>query len=228
MRTDPRRRRSPPDCLDKEILLSPLRLLWQMQFLPSNIPPGAVKRPMPQSIYPCWRHRSTALLTARRWLFEIKWDGYRAVCFIENGKLRLTSRNQNDLTGRYPELKDLPRFAKGQNMILDGEVVALVSRAALLRLDAAAHRLSSWRAPSIPTRMCPSFITPLISSIWTATTCERCRSKRASELWPQSWDRRCAALLDIRGAGNSTVRDGAPEGIEGIVAKNATALIDPR
>jgi len=34
----------------------------------------------------------------------------------ENGKLRLTSRNQNDLTGRYPELKDLPRFAKGQNM----------------------------------------------------------------------------------------------------------------
>ncbi len=59
------------------------------------------------------------------WLFEIKWDGYRAVAFIENGKVRLVSRNQNELTGRYPELKDLPLFVKAKNAILDGEVVAL-------------------------------------------------------------------------------------------------------
>ena len=59
------------------------------------------------------------------WLFEIKWDGYRAVAFIENGKIRLVSRNQNDLTARYPELKDLPNFVKAKNAILDGEVVAL-------------------------------------------------------------------------------------------------------
>lgn len=59
------------------------------------------------------------------WLFEIKWDGYRAVAFIENGKVRLVSRNQNELTPRYPELKDLPDFVKAKNTILDGEVVAL-------------------------------------------------------------------------------------------------------
>jgi bifunctional non-homologous end joining protein LigD len=59
------------------------------------------------------------------WLFEIKWDGYRAITFIENGKARLVSRNQNDLTPRYPELKDLPKFVKAKNAILDGEVVAL-------------------------------------------------------------------------------------------------------
>ena len=59
------------------------------------------------------------------WLFEIKWDGYRAVAFIDNGKVRLVSRNQNDLTPRYPELKDLPQFVKAKNAILDGEVVAL-------------------------------------------------------------------------------------------------------
>ena len=59
------------------------------------------------------------------WLFEIKWDGYRAVAFIENGKVRLVSPNQNDLTPRYPELKDLPQFVKAKNAILDGEVVAL-------------------------------------------------------------------------------------------------------
>jgi len=59
------------------------------------------------------------------WLFEIKWDGYRAVAFIENNKARLVSRNQNELTGRYPELKDLPQFIKAKTAILDGEVVAL-------------------------------------------------------------------------------------------------------
>jgi bifunctional non-homologous end joining protein LigD len=59
------------------------------------------------------------------WLFEIKWDGYRAIAFIVEGKVRLVSRNQNDLTPRYPELKDLPQFVKAKNAILDGEVVAL-------------------------------------------------------------------------------------------------------
>ena len=59
------------------------------------------------------------------WLFEIKWDGYRAVAFLDHGKMRLVSRNQNDLTARYPELKDLPQFVKAKQAILDGEVVAL-------------------------------------------------------------------------------------------------------
>ena len=59
------------------------------------------------------------------WLFEIKWDGYRAVSFIENGKARLVSRNHNDLTGQYSELHVLPQFVKAENAILDGEVVAL-------------------------------------------------------------------------------------------------------
>jgi len=59
------------------------------------------------------------------WLFEIKWDGYRAITFIENGKARLVSRNHNDLTPRYPELRDLPQFVKAKTAILDGEAVAL-------------------------------------------------------------------------------------------------------
>ncbi len=59
------------------------------------------------------------------WLFEIKWDGYRAVAFVENGKVRLVSRNQNDLTPRYPELHGLAKLIKAKSAILDGEVVAL-------------------------------------------------------------------------------------------------------
>src|SRR5437879_11759656 len=59
------------------------------------------------------------------YLFEIKWDGYRAVSFIKDGSVRLVSRNQNALTGQYPELHQLPKFVKAITAILDGEVVPL-------------------------------------------------------------------------------------------------------
>jgi len=59
------------------------------------------------------------------WLFEIKWDGYRALAYLENGEMRLVSRNQNDLTAEYPELADLPDYIKARTAIIDGEIVAL-------------------------------------------------------------------------------------------------------
>jgi len=59
------------------------------------------------------------------WLFEIKWDGYRAVAFIEGGSVRLVSRNQNDLTGQFPELRDLPKSVRAERAVIDGEIVAL-------------------------------------------------------------------------------------------------------
>ncbi|MGH9495419.1 MAG: non-homologous end-joining DNA ligase [Candidatus Sulfotelmatobacter sp.] len=80
---------------------------------------------MPTAIHPMLAESIEEPFDGKDWLFEIKWDGYRAVAFIKEGKVRLVSRNQNELTGRYPELKDMPRFVKAKNAILDGEVVAL-------------------------------------------------------------------------------------------------------
>lgn len=80
---------------------------------------------MPGAIYPMLATPATEPFDGPDWLFEIKWDGYRAVAFIQNGSVRLVSRNQNDLTPRYPELKDLPQFVKARNAIVDGEVVAI-------------------------------------------------------------------------------------------------------
>src|SRR5271166_4915698 len=87
--------------------------------------PGAIKRPMPSVIHPMLATSVDEPFDGPDWLFEIKWDGYRAIAFIEDGKARLVSRNQNDLTPRYPELKDLPKLLKAKTAILDGEVVAL-------------------------------------------------------------------------------------------------------
>ena len=86
---------------------------------------GSVKRPMPTAIHPMLATSVDLPFDDPEWLFEIKWDGYRAIAFIAKGKVRLVSRNQNDLTAQFPELHDLPDLIQAETAILDGEVAAL-------------------------------------------------------------------------------------------------------
>ena len=58
------------------------------------------------------------------WCFEMKWDGYRALAKVENGKVKLVNRNGNDMTEDFPELQELSVLAP-EGSILDGEIVAL-------------------------------------------------------------------------------------------------------
>jgi bifunctional non-homologous end joining protein LigD len=59
------------------------------------------------------------------WSFEVKWDGIRALASISGGRIRLETRNGNDVTHRYPELRELGRALGVTEVILDGEIVAL-------------------------------------------------------------------------------------------------------
>jgi bifunctional non-homologous end joining protein LigD len=86
---------------------------------------GAEEKPMPTVIHPMLATPTGKAFDDPDWLFEIKWDGYRAVAFVEDGRVRLVSRNQNDLTAQFPELGNLPQFVKAQRAIIDGEIVAL-------------------------------------------------------------------------------------------------------
>jgi bifunctional non-homologous end joining protein LigD len=86
---------------------------------------GAEQAPMPTIIRPMLATPIAKAFDNPDWVFEIKWDGYRAVAFIEEGGVRLVSRSQNDLTAQFPELGALPKFVKAQRAILDGEIVAL-------------------------------------------------------------------------------------------------------
>jgi bifunctional non-homologous end joining protein LigD len=85
----------------------------------------ARKAPIPSKISPMLATSIDDPFDDPEWLFEIKWDGYRAIAFLENGKVRLVSRTQNDLTAQFPELRNLPASVKAKTAILDGEVVAL-------------------------------------------------------------------------------------------------------
>ncbi|HEX2986504.1 MAG TPA: DNA ligase D [Caproiciproducens sp.] len=60
---------------------------------------------------------------SKGWLYEVKYDGYRILTYLEGGNVRLMTRNGNDYTGRFQNIADsLLDWAAGRTMILDGEM----------------------------------------------------------------------------------------------------------
>ena len=60
----------------------------------------------------------------RPWAYEMKWDGVRAIAFVEGGTVQLWSRTGREITHSYPELQELAAAAGAARAVLDGEVVA--------------------------------------------------------------------------------------------------------
>ncbi|HYX52760.1 MAG TPA: DNA ligase D [Candidatus Limnocylindrales bacterium] len=87
---------------------------------------GAGKAAMPAKLEPMLATLTTTLPSGSDWLYEVKWDGYRALCFLENGKVHMTSRRGNPMEGQFPEVaKAIAESVKAESAILDGEIVAL-------------------------------------------------------------------------------------------------------
>jgi len=59
------------------------------------------------------------------WVFEIKWDGVRALAQIEDGQATLWSRSGRNITAEYPEFNDLGKHFRVANAIADGEIATL-------------------------------------------------------------------------------------------------------
>src|ERR1700731_2811706 len=59
------------------------------------------------------------------WIYEIKFDGYRALALRGGGETKILSRNQKDLGGKFPEVKDSVAALDIEDAIIDGEIVAL-------------------------------------------------------------------------------------------------------
>ena len=60
------------------------------------------------------------------WLYEVKWDGYRAIATMRSGEVELRSRNGNSLNERFPTVVSaLVRALRTPDCVLDGEVVAI-------------------------------------------------------------------------------------------------------
>ena len=59
------------------------------------------------------------------WAYEFKWDGVRAVVYVDGGRARALSRTDRDVTASYPELRGLGEALGSLQAVLDGEIVAL-------------------------------------------------------------------------------------------------------
>lgn len=74
------------------------------------------------------------------WIFEIKWDGFRCLAFIEKGRCRLLSRKGNQFKS-FPVLNvALPEECKAERAVLDGEIVYLDSNGVSQFNDLLFHR----------------------------------------------------------------------------------------
>jgi bifunctional non-homologous end joining protein LigD len=79
---------------------------------------------MPESLVPMLASTATALPDdPDKWAYEFKWDGVRALVYVDGGRARAQSRNLLDITGSYPELVELGKAVGSTRLVLDGELV---------------------------------------------------------------------------------------------------------
>lgn len=87
--------------------------------------PAVASRSFPDGVLPMLATAAPYPANEGEYAFEPKWDGYRAIAYLREGRVTLRSRNLNDLTDEFPELAGLATALGGRRAVLDGEIVAL-------------------------------------------------------------------------------------------------------
>lgn len=80
---------------------------------------------LPRSIEPMLATLGDEPFDSPSHIYEVKWDGMRALAFVEGQEVRLQDRFLREVTGIYPELRSIARLGRGAKAVLDGEIVAL-------------------------------------------------------------------------------------------------------
>ena len=86
---------------------------------------GAHKATMPRAVTPMLATLVDEPFDDNDWLFEVKFDGYRALAYLRDGRVQYFSRNQNEMTDDFPELGGLPKQVNAAEAVLDGEICAI-------------------------------------------------------------------------------------------------------
>ncbi|HLI92530.1 MAG TPA: DNA ligase D, partial [Puia sp.] len=87
------------------------------------IPAAAPRRPMPKDVPPMLATLVDKPFDGEGWSYEVKWDGYRAIAYVNQGKVELRSRNNKTFEKYYPIYEALREWPV--NAVVDGEIVVL-------------------------------------------------------------------------------------------------------
>lgn len=191
-------------------------------------PPGWV--PPPATMAPMLCTPGPLPKDDRGWAYEFKWDGERVVAIIDGGRIRLTTRNGNDVTGTYPELSALAESVGSRPMVLDGEVVAydgaqpsfgLLQQRMGVVDRSRARRLSR----EVPVTFLLFDVMYLEGSPTTSRSYdERRRLLDSLDLKGQSWQTP-PSFSDVAGA--DVLKVSKEHGLEGVVAKRRDSTYQP-
>jgi DNA ligase D-like protein (predicted ligase)/DNA ligase D-like protein (predicted polymerase)/DNA ligase D-like protein (predicted 3'-phosphoesterase) len=77
------------------------------------------------NIQPMLSENATEPPEGPEYVYELKWDGIRAMVYLDEGTIRIVSRNQNDITNRFPELLSAEKAFRATCAVFDCEIVSL-------------------------------------------------------------------------------------------------------
>jgi len=193
-------------------------------------PDDPAREPMPSSIVPMLARSGELPEDERGWAFEIKWDGVRAIAYCEPGRVRLQSRNLNDITASYPELGRLARALGARSAVLDGEIVAFDARGrpSFETLQQRMHVSSASQAGRLARQSPATYV--IFDLLWL--------DGRSLMALPYRQRRELLAGLGLAGAswqtpenmlggGTELLGATAAQGLEGIIAKRLDSDYQP-
>jgi bifunctional non-homologous end joining protein LigD len=158
------------------------------------------------------------------WLFEVKWDGMRLLADVADGRVRLSSRSERDVTANFPELAALTALAP--DVLLDGEVVLLEN--GVPSFAALADRMHGPVAPRIAQARPVTFMVFDVLRLYGVPLLERPFAERRGTL--ERLDLASIPVLSL----SPTYTDGAAllevtrqRGMEGVVAKRRDGVYRP-
>jgi len=186
---------------------------------------------MPEHVVPMMARTSAVLPKDQaNWSFEVKWDGVRAIAYVQPGRLRLESRNLNEVTDAYPEVRGLIEDIGMREAVLDGEIVTFdeQGRPSFERLQQRMHVRSSSAvrrlASSIPVVYAIFDLLYLDGrSLMELPYSERRRRLEELGLGGRAWRVPAAHA----GEGKRLLEATKEQGLEGVVAKRLDSRYEP-
>ena len=161
------------------------------------------------------------------WAFEMKWDGVRAIVYVD-GDVRVLTRNDREVGATYPELRGLADVLAGTPVVLDGEIVALdeAGRPSFGQLQARMHvqHPSSALRTQVPVSLLVFDVLHVGGEPQLSTTYDRRRALLEDlGLAGPSW----ATPPAFEGDGAAALDASRAQGLEGVLAKRRVSTYLP-
>ena len=154
--------------------------------------------------------------------YEFKWDGVRAVVYVEGGRPKVLSRSDRDVTGSYPELRAMAEAMGSTQAVLDGEIVALDKdgRPSFEALQARMHVTNPAQVKRLVTQVPVTYLVFDVlhldgRSLLDTPYVERRRILESLNLSGPSWQ----TPPHFEGDGEAVLEASKAQGLEGVLAK---------